>query len=191
MGNFTVKGDMESLCLGILSHLKGAMDTIDVEHWKDTPSRMAKHYEAMFWGAAHDPGDVLKTFEETEADQIILVEGIEYVSWCSHHLLPFMGTVDFAYIPDGRIVGLSKIPRMVQILAARPQVQERLTQQIAGAFQEVVKPKGVAVLMKGAHTCMMARGVEQRAARMKTSVMLGAFRDKEAARNEFFSMVSK
>lgn len=185
--------DMKSLCTGILAQLpKGTLDTIDIEHWRETPDRMAKHFESIFWGCQHDPAKGLKLFDDSQdIDQIILVENIEFVSWCAHHFLPFFGTVDFGYIPGKGVVGLSKIPRMIGVLAARPQLQEHFTQQVADCFNDAVLPVGVAVRVRATHTCVMTRGVVLRDAQMQTSVMRGAFRNKPEARAEFFSMVTK
>jgi GTP cyclohydrolase I len=182
---------MTALCRGILEELPGEVTaSVHPEHWRDTPERMAKHFSSIFWGCHHDPAKDLKVFTDgVSVDQIVLVQDIEFVSWCSHHVLPFFGHVDFAYIPSNGVVGLSKIPRMISVLAARPQIQEHFTQQIADVFADAVKPLGIAVRVRASHTCVMARGVALRDAVMQTAVMQGVFRDKPEARAEFLAMV--
>jgi GTP cyclohydrolase IA len=155
-----------------------------------TPDRVAA---AMRWltrgyqqTAADVVGDAL--FTETH-ENMVVVRDIELYSLCEHHLLPFFGTCHIAYIPNGRVVGLSKLPRIVEVFARRLQVQERLTDQIAGAIEEVLQPRGVAVVIEASHLCMMMRGVEKQGSKTLTSAVRGAFRTDPATREEFFGLV--
>ncbi len=130
--------------------------------------------------------------EATQAyDQMVIVRDIEFYSLCEHHLLPFLGRVHVAYMPAGKVIGLSKIPRIVDIFARRLQVQERMTRQIADLLEEILEPKGVAVVVEGMHLCSMMRGVKKHGARMTTSAMHGAFRTNAATRQEFLENISR
>lgn len=154
-----------------------------------TPARFIKALREMTSGYGQDPKKILTTFESEGFDEIIAVRDIEFCSLCEHHMLPFSGHVHFAYIPGERIVGLSKIPRLVRILAKRLQVQERLTKQVAEEFMEALSPIAVAVIVDGTHSCMSNRGVECQQGRMRTSVMRGAFREKPEARAEVMRLL--
>jgi len=157
---------------------------------KETPRRYLSALMEMCSGLGTDAAAPLgTTFQETH-DEIVVVRGIKFTSLCEHHLLPFVGTVDFAYLPQGKIVGLSKIPRFIRNLASRPQVQERLTSQIADTFMQTVEPLGVAVIVKGSHSCMRLRGVRDDG-EMITSVMRGVFKDKAEARAEVLALFEK
>jgi len=157
---------------------------------KDTPARVVRSWTELFGGYSEDPADLVRTFDTTY-DQIVVCEGIDYFSTCEHHLLPFHGHAHVAYLPQekGRVLGLSKMVRIVQVYARRLQIQEQMTEQIAEAIQSAIDPKGVAVVVEGQHLCMMARGVKQAHATMKTSCLLGAFRDDMAARAEVLSLL--
>ena len=156
------------------------------EHIKNTPTRFETAMFELMEGAWEDPAEVLHSgFEETEYDEMIYVNNISFVSLCSHHLLPFIGRVHFAYIPTGKIVGLSKIPRMIEILAKRPQVQERLTVQIVDTFMKEVHPKGCAAVAEAYHMCMAIRGVKKEGAYMKTTALRGVFKSQKETRAEF------
>jgi GTP cyclohydrolase I len=162
----------------------------DREGLLETPDRVARMYAEMFEGLYQDPSHHLeKTFTQETYDEMVLVRDIEYSSMCEHHLLPFTGKAHVAYIPRGRVVGLSKIARVVETLARRPQLQERLTQQIAELLMGVLDAKGVAVVVEGSHSCMTIRGVRKPASSMVTSSMLGIFRDRPATRSEFLSLI--
>ncbi|PEN08334.1 GTP cyclohydrolase I FolE [Longimonas halophila] len=154
-----------------------------------TPERVAKAYQFLTQGYAQDPKAILRQamFEETY-NEIILVKDIEVYSLCEHHMLPFFGKAHVAYIPDGHIVGLSKIPRTVEVFARRLQVQERLTLQIREAIDEVLKPQGAAVVIEAQHLCMMMRGVEKQNSCTTTSAVSGAFRN-HSTRDEFMRLV--
>ena len=154
-----------------------------------TPERVEASLRFLTQGYAHTVADVVggALFEETH-DSMILVRDIELYSLCEHHMLPFFGRAHVAYIPDGRIVGLSKVARVVDIFARRLQVQERLTDQVADALMEVLKPRGVGVVIEAAHFCMMMRGVEKQNSRTVTSALRGAFRDDPKTRDEFLRL---
>lgn len=155
-----------------------------------TPERVAKSLAFFTSGANTTLADVLNGAVFTEEyDQMVLVKDIEFYSLCEHHLLPFHGKAHIAYLPAGRVVGLSKLPRLLEVYARRLQVQERLTQQVAWAIQEALQPRGVAVMLEAAHFCMMMRGVEKQHSKTVTSALLGAFRDSPALRSEFLSAV--
>lgn len=160
----------------------------------DTPARVVRAWDEYCHGIDADPKVPLRrTFsEEVEADQMILVRDIDFVSHCEHHMAPFRGVVHVAYIPGtGKpVVGLSKIPRAVKICAARFQIQERLTAQIADAMDRALSPAGVAVMVEAEHQCMTCRGVQAKNARMRTTALRGVFRTSPEARTEFFSGVS-
>lgn len=153
----------------------------------DTPRRVIKAWAEMTAGYAENPAVVLGTTFNEACDQLVAVTGIEFVSLCEHHVLPFTGHASIGYLPGDRVVGLSKLGRIVDTFARRLQVQERMTQQIADAIQEHLKPQGVAVVVRGQHSCMSCRGVQKRA-EMVTSSMLGMFRYNESLRNEFLAL---
>lgn len=154
----------------------------------NTPNRIARMYDEILAGYHVDPialvNDALFT---VEYDEMVLVKDIEFFSMCEHHMLPFFGRAHVAYTPCGKVIGLSKIPRIVEMFARRLQVQERMTRQIAELLDEVLKPYGVGVVIEGSHMCSMMRGVKKEHARMVTSTMLGAFKEKDKTRNEFLS----
>jgi len=155
-----------------------------------TPGRVAGSLRFLTQGYDQDPLAILNdaVFEE-DYDEMVLVKDLDFYSLCEHHLLPFFGRVHVAYIPDGRIVGLSKLPRMVELFARRLQVQERLTTDIAGAIDTVLRPKGVAVVIEAIHLCMMMRGVEQQNAFAITSSLRGAFSEDSKTRAEFMELI--
>ena len=146
----------------------------------------------MTEGYSTNPEEILSTTFESESDEMVLVKNIEFNSLCEHHLLSFAGKAHIAYIPtDGKIVGLSKLARIVDVFSQRLQVQERLTQQVANAINKYLRPQGVAVVFEGVHSCMCVRGVRKQNSTMITSAMHGQFRDSLASRNEFMSLISK
>jgi GTP cyclohydrolase IA len=155
-----------------------------------TPERVAKAYEELLQGEKQTVEEVVGSgiFEE-DASEMVLVKDIEFYSLCEHHMLPFFGRAHVAYIPNGRIIGLSKIPRIVDVFARRLQVQERMTQQVALALQEVLQPKGVAVVTDASHLCMMMRGVQKQNSSTLTSCLLGNFRSDARTRSEFLGLV--
>lgn len=155
-----------------------------------TPERMQKALEYLTKGHKEDPdGVLLGALFEVNYDEMVIVKDIEMFSLCEHHVLPFFGKVHVAYIPNGKVVGLSKIPRLVDIFARRLQVQERLTVQIAEAIQNAVQPQGVGVVIEARHLCVMMRGVEKQHSSAVTSHMLGSFRTSEKTREEFLALI--
>lgn len=156
-----------------------------------TPSRVAKAYEFLTRGYQQDIDEVLnKAIFNERYDEMVLVKNIDFYSMCEHHLLPFYGKVHVAYIPNGKIVGLSKIPRIVEVFARRLQVQERMTQQIADTIEKHLQPNGVAVVSEAFHMCMMMRGVEKQNSSATASAMLGVFQDDARTRMEFLDLIS-
>jgi GTP cyclohydrolase I len=163
----------------------------DREGLADTPSRVVRAYEELFSGYAEDPLDYLnRTFEETGGyDEMIVLRDIRVESHCEHHILPIIGRAHIGYLPNDRVIGISKLARVVDVYSRRLQVQEKLTAQIANAIEEVLKPRGVAVVIDATHQCMTMRGVHKPGVSMITSRMLGAFRDDAMTRREFLNMI--
>lgn len=156
-----------------------------------TPKRVAEAYEFLTKGYNQDIEEVINDAIFTEKyDEMVLVKNIDFYSLCEHHMLPFYGKVHVAYIPNGKIVGLSKIPRIVDVFARRLQVQERMTQQIADTLQKYLQPIGVAVVSEANHMCMMMRGVEKQNSSATSSAMLGVFKDDARTRSEFLNLIS-
>jgi GTP cyclohydrolase IA len=164
----------------------------DRDGLRETPDRLVRSFREYFCGYDEDPEQVLrKTFSEVDGyDEMIVLRGVTFESHCEHHIAPIIGRVWIGYIPDRRVVGISKLARVVEIFAKRLQIQERLTAQIANTIDEVLKPKGVAVVIKAAHHCMISRGVHKRGSDLVTSRMLGVFRDQAATRSEFLALVN-
>ncbi len=155
----------------------------------ETPRRVEKAMDFLTRGYTQDPKDVLNNaLFSVDYDEMVIVKDIEVFSMCEHHMLPFFGKVHVAYIPNGKVIGLSKLPRLVEIYSRRLQVQERLTTQIADAIEELVKPQGVGVIIEARHLCMMMRGVEKQHSAAVTSAMKGVFRDLDT-RTEFLSLI--
>ena len=157
----------------------------------DTPARVARAYRDWFSGYGDDPADYLKrTFEEVEGyDELIVLRDIEFESHCEHHMAPIIGKAHVGYLPSGKVVGISKLARVVETYARRLQVQEKMTAQIAQVIQDVLQPRGVGVVIEGAHECMTTRGVHKRGVSMITSKMLGTFRDDARTRAEFLRFI--
>ena len=158
----------------------------------ETPKRVVKSYEEFYAGYDQDPAEILsKVFEEIEGyDEIVLVKDILLESHCEHHMVPILGKAHVAYLPDKRVVGLSKLARVVDLYAKRLQTQETMTAQIADTINDVLKPKGVAVVIDAEHQCMSSRGVSKKGASTVTSRMLGAFRDSQKSRMEFMNLIA-
>lgn len=155
-----------------------------------TPERVRKAMQYLTRGYHEDPEALLKVALFTvNYDEMVIVKDIEMFSLCEHHMLPFFGKVHVAYIPNGRVIGLSKIPRLIEIFSRRLQIQERLTTQIAETIQQVIEPQGVGVVIEARHLCMMMRGVEKQHSAAVTSSMLGVFREEEETRSEFLSLI--
>lgn len=164
-------------------------DLLDSEGMCETPQRVLKHWQAVTDGLNQDPLEPLAKTFPCDHDEIVIVRDIPFNSLCEHHLLPFTGVAHVGYIPSGKVVGLSKIPRCLDILAARPQLQERLTDQLATCIMEALTPQGVTVVMTAEHTCMSSRGVLKSGSKTVTSSMLGVFRDDAAARAEVLGLM--
>ncbi|MGO2958397.1 MAG: GTP cyclohydrolase I FolE [Acetobacter sp.] len=173
--------------------LRWAGDSPDREGLQDTPARVVRAYEEFFEGYNTDPHTLLqRTFSEVEGyDEIVLLRDIRFESHCEHHLAPIIGRAHVAYLPSKRVVGISKLARVVDAYARRLQIQERLTAQIANTINDVLKPKGVAVLIESAHECMTTRGVHRPGVSMVTSTMLGVFRDNSDTRQELLALLNR
>src|SRR5690242_20087596 len=155
-----------------------------------TPERVHRAYEYLTKGYKEDPEALLKgALFTVNYDEMVIVKDIEMFSLCEHHMLPFFGKVHVAYIPNGKVIGLSKIPRLIEIFSRRLQIQERLTTQIAETIQKAIEPQGVGVVVEARHLCMMMRGVEKQHSAAVTSSMLGCFRDEQETRSEFLSLI--
>jgi GTP cyclohydrolase I len=158
---------------------------------RDTPLRVDKSLRFLTSGYHMNVKDILNgALYEVKYDEMVVVRDIEFFSMCEHHMLPFYGKMHVAYLPQNKVIGLSKIPRLVDMFARRLQIQERLTQQVAQTIQEVIKPLGVGVICEARHFCMMMRGVEKQHSGAMTSAMLGAFRDRKDTRDEFLALVN-
>lgn len=171
--------------------LRWAGDDPDREGLMGTPDRVVRAYEEFFSGYDQDPTEILhRTFEETDGyDEMVLLRDIRLESHCEHHVVPIIGKAHVAYLPDRRVVGISKLARVVEIYARRLQIQEKLTAQIANTINDVLQPKGVAVVIEAAHQCMTTRGIHKPGVTMVTSRMLGEFRDNPATRREFMALI--
>ena len=171
--------------------LRWAGENPDREGLLDTPRRVVKAYGDWFSGYADDPAEYLaRTFKEVAGyDEMIVLRDIEFESHCEHHMAPIIGKVHVGYLPDGKVVGISKLARVVETYARRFQVQEKMTSQIAGCIQHVLMPRGVGVVIEGAHQCMTTRGIHKRGVSMITSKMLGSFRDDARTRAEFLRFI--
>ncbi len=156
----------------------------------ETPARVTRAFEEFFVGYTQDPVEILqKTFEEIEGyDEMIVLRGIRFESHCEHHMAPIIGQAWVAYVPSGRVVGISKLARVVEVYAKRLQIQEKMTAQIANTINDVLKPQGVGVIIKASHHCMTTRGIHKPDSDLVTSRMLGCFRDNPLTRQEFLSM---
>lgn len=171
--------------------LRWAGDDPSREGLRDTPARVARAFEEWFVGYSADPEEVLRrTFEEVEGyDEMVVLKDIPFESHCEHHLAPIIGKAHVAYLPNRRVVGISKLARVVEIYAKRLQIQEKMTAQIANTIQDVLDPQGVAVVVEGVHQCMTTRGVHKHGVSMVTSRMLGAFREDHSTRREFLAII--
>ena len=172
--------------------LKEIGENPDREGLGRTPSRVAKSWEFFSKGYNQNLEDIINNaiFEE-DAKDMVIVRDVEFFSLCEHHLLPFFGKAHVGYIPNGKVIGLSKIPRIIDMFSRRLQVQERLTHQVAEVLQDVLNPIGVAVVMEGRHMCMQMRGVEKQKSFASTSAMLGQFRKSSETRSEFLSIINR
>jgi len=182
-------GDIECATRDILLAIG---EDVTREGLLDTPARVARAYAELTAGYHVDPVRLINdAVFDVNYDEMVIVRDIDFYSLCEHHLLPFLGQADVAYIPDGKVIGLSKIPRIVEMFARRLQVQERMTRQIAEFLDETLHPLGVAVVVEGLHMCAAMRGVKKANARMVTSAMLGSFKVNPTTRNEFFGHIGR
>ena len=173
--------------------IRWANDDPAREGLRDTPARVVRAYEEFFAGYAQDPREILKrTFSEVEGyDEMIVMNDIRFESHCEHHMVPIIGKAHIGYLPDKRVVGISKLARLVEVYARRLQVQEKMTVQIADTLQEILQPRGVAVVIEAAHQCMTTRGVHKPGVGLVTSRMVGAFRDDPSTRREFLAVLGR
>ncbi len=170
-----------------------AGDDPDREGLRDTPARVVRAYEEFFAGYLQDPKEILaRTFTEVDGyDEMVVMKDIRFESHCEHHMVPIIGMAYIGYLPEKRVVGISKLARLVEVYARRLQIQEKMTVQIADTLQEVLQPKGVAVVIEAAHQCMTTRGVHKPGVGLVTSRMVGAFRDDPSTRREFLAMIGR
>lgn len=161
------------------------------EGLKETPSRVVNSLGELCWGYNKEPQEVFKTFSSEGCDEMVLLRDIEFTSMCEHHILPFTGIAHIAYIPNGKVIGVSKLARLLEIFSRRLQIQEKLTVQITHSLMDNLKPKGAACVLEAMHCCMSCRGVKKGTARMITSSLEGVFRDDARARSEFLSMIKR
>ena len=171
--------------------LRWAGDDPDREGLRDTPKRYASAFEEWFSGYSIDPAEFLaRTFEEVEGyDEMVVLRNVRFESHCEHHIAPIVGKAHLAYLPDRRVIGISKLARLVDVFAKRLQIQEKMTAQIANSLNEVLQPKGVGVVIEASHACMTTRGVHKSGLTMVTSQMIGAFRDQDTTRREFLAAI--
>jgi GTP cyclohydrolase I len=184
--------DQESIRQAIRNLLIAVGENPEREGLRRTPDRVARMYGELLEGYRQDPNELVNdALFEVKYDEMVLVHDIEFYSLCEHHMLPFLGRAHVAYLPRNKVLGLSKIPRIVDMFARRLQVQERMTRQIAECIDELLNPLGVAVVIEGLHLCATMRGVKKHDARMTTSAMLGAFRKSLATREEFLANIAR
>jgi GTP cyclohydrolase I len=187
-----VNMDFESIRNAVTEIIKGVGEDPEREGLMNTPDRVSRMYAELLSGYSADPEKIINgALFHINYDEMVLVRDIEFYSLCEHHMLPFLGRAHVAYLPKGKVIGLSKIPRIVDMYARRLQVQERMTRQIADLLQETLDPHGVAVVVEAMHLCSMMRGVKKHDARMTTSAMHGAFRANLATRQEFLENISR
>ena len=186
------KIDQESIAGAVKTILEAVGEDIQRDGLLNTPQRVSRMYDELLAGYHTDPVKLINNaIFDVDYDEMVLVRDIEFYSLCEHHMLPFIGRAHVAYIPRERVIGLSKIPRIVDMFARRLQVQERMTKQIADFLCNALDPQGAAVVVEGLHMCSMMRGVKKHDARMTTSTMIGSFRDNSATRQEFLESISR
>jgi GTP cyclohydrolase I len=188
--NTTTAGiDQERIAAAVREIIAAIGEDASREGLVETPERIARMYAELFSGVHEDPADVLRRSFDEKHKEMVILKDIPFYSLCEHHFLPFHGAAHVGYVPEGRIVGVSKLARVVDILARRPQMQERLTGQVADAIMDGLQPDGVAVVIEAEHLCMTMRGVQKPGARMITSAIRGGFRRRGVTRSEFLSLV--
>ena len=181
--------DQERIQLAFREMLEAIGENPDREGLRDTPARVARMYAELFEGLRIDPKQYLQVGFEVGHEEMVILKDIPFYSICEHHFMPFHGVAAVGYIPDGRVVGLSKLARLVEAYARRPQIQEQLTSEIADTIMDVLQPDGVAVVIEAEHLCMTQRGVKKPGSRMVTSATRGLFRQNQVTRAEFLSLV--
>lgn len=182
--------DLDRIRRAVREILLAVGEDPDREGLRDTPDRVARMYAEVFRGLHQDPRvHLVKRFTQERYDEILLIKDIRFESFCEHHLLPFTGKAHVAYIPNGKLVGLSKIPRVIDVMAKRPQMQERLTEEVADLLMGELDAKGVAVVMEASHSCMTIRGVHKPYSSFVTSAMRGVFKERLATRSEVMSLI--
>jgi GTP cyclohydrolase I len=181
--------DRERIQAAVREILLAIEEDPDREGLRDTPERVARMYAEMFSGLKQDPKEPLRKTFTQKYDEMVLVKDIGFESMCEHHLLPFLGKAHIAYLPKGKIVGLSKLARVVEVLAHRPQVQERMTEELADLVMSQLEARGVAVILEASHTCMTMRGIRKGTSICTTSAMRGTFAEKESTRAELMSLI--
>ncbi len=191
VSSFTEDVDRVRLKAAVIQMIEAIGEDPDREGLSETPRRVAEMYEELFSGLREDPrAELLVGFEEGHQEMVILKD-IPFFSMCEHHFLPFHGSAHVGYIPKGRVVGISKLARVVEILARRPQLQERLTSQIADTIDEVLRPEGVAVVVQAEHLCMTMRGIKKPGSQVVTSANRGCLRENPASRAEFMALIER
>ncbi len=183
--------DIEKIEKGVSLIIEGIGEDISRPGLKDTPSRVARMYSEIFSGLKTPDEDLLKPIEGENHDEMVLLKDIPFYSICEHHLLPFFGKAHIAYIPSGKIVGISELVKALELLAKRPQVQERLTSQLADLILQKLKPKGCMVIIDAEHLCMSMRGIKKPGSRTVTSAVRGIFRSKQSTREEMLELIKK
>jgi GTP cyclohydrolase I len=181
--------DLDRLRRAVREILIAVGEDPDREGLRETPDRVARMYSEVFQGLHQDPRLHLQKVFTQKYDEMVLIKDIRFVSFCEHHLLPVIGKAHVAYLPNGKLIGLSKIPRVVDVLAKRPQMQERLTEELADLLMMELDAKGVAVVIEASHSCMTIRGVNKPESTFVTSAMRGGFKDKLATRSEVMSLI--
>ncbi|MBI1900380.1 MAG: GTP cyclohydrolase I FolE [Planctomycetia bacterium] len=181
--------DLKRIEAAVREILAAVGEDPDREGLRDTPRRVAKMYAELFSGLHDDPRPHLRRFFKEKYDEIVLVRDIAFNSMCEHHLMPFVGKAHIGYLPDGRVVGLSKLARVVEAVSRKPQVQERMTEQIADLLMEELAAKGVAVVIEASHTCMTVRGIRKPGSVCVTSAMRGVFRSHLSSRSEIMTLI--
>lgn len=183
--------DIEKIEKGVSLIIEGIGEDISRPGLKDTPSRVARMYSEIFSGLKTPDEDLLKPIEGENHDEMVLLKDIPFYSICEHHLLPFFGKAHIAYIPSGKIVGISELVKALELLAKRPQVQERLTSQLADLILQKLKPKGCMVIIDAEHLCMSMRGIKKPGSKTVTSAVRGIFRSKQSTREEMLELIKK
>tara|TARA_Y100000588_G_scaffold67526_1_gene68435 strand:- start:1786 stop:2376 length:591 start_codon:yes stop_codon:yes gene_type:complete len=183
----------EEACEAVRTLIRWAGDDPDREGLLDTPDRVIRSYDEYYSGYTQDPVDILRrTFEETDGyDEMVVLKDVEINSHCEHHMAPIIGRVHIGYLPDKSVVGISKLARVVDVYARRLQIQEKMTAQIADALDQVIRPRGVGVVVEAAHHCMTTRGIQKQGVTMVTSRMLGSFRSDPKTRREFLAIIGQ